>query len=211
MSTHAARALVLSLPQTLSQSLPNKHHVCIQMSIFVIMGDFWSMGFVSPVITHNKVSAFMRSAARKCAYSAHKHTHTHTQHTGRQSAACALSATSKSTPVPAAVLKRTREKGGMCFSQFSWQPLTQRSRPCHSPPLAYSSNYSQGQLLFLHSVISFIYFSPFLFPFLIFSQITPLTCVILLILLLNLSVFSFTSHSLEKLLGRSTVPHTHLC
>lgn len=45
--------------------------------VIVIMVESWSMAFVLPVITHNKVSANMQSAARQCAYSAYKHTHTH--------------------------------------------------------------------------------------------------------------------------------------
>lgn len=48
------------------------------------MGEFWSMGFVSSIITHNKVSANMQSAARQCAYSAYKHTHTHSTLGGSQ-------------------------------------------------------------------------------------------------------------------------------
>lgn len=64
----------LSLTQTLPQFLPHQHHVCIQMSIFVIMGKFWSMGFVPPVITHNKVTANMRSAAS--VHTQHINTHT---------------------------------------------------------------------------------------------------------------------------------------
>lgn len=88
-------------------------------------------------------------------------------HTGRQWAACALSAISESTPVPAAVLKRTRGKEGMCFSQFSCQPLTLPSHPLPwfiyliIPMLSYCSSSSSNTVI---SRISFSHLSPKSFP-----------------------------------------------
>lgn len=53
----------------------------------------------------------------------HINTHTaYTQHSGRQSAACALSTISKSTPVPAAVLNRIRGKKECASLSFPVSP-----------------------------------------------------------------------------------------
>lgn len=105
----------------------------------------------------------MQFAARQCAYSAYKHTE-YTQHAGGQSAAFALSAISKSTPVPAAVLKRTRGKEGMCFSQFSCQSLTLPSHlRCYPPYLiirmVISSSHTLSYNLFISHCV-FLYLFP---------------------------------------------------
>lgn len=153
---------VLSLTQTLPHSLSPTNTMCAFRCLFLSLwanSDLWVL--FHPVITHNKVSANMQSAAKAvCTLSiinTHTHTYTaYTEHTGRQSAACALSTISKSTPVPAAVLKRIRGKRNVLLSVFLLAP-----HPSQQPPS--SSSFDAFTFYLIISLDSYTVPLPFLF------------------------------------------------